>query len=122
MEGPYDRPCPGCEGTGRVMARAWADWLRVYRRIEFGIADPVTRLAALVDHMNARPAHVEITLLPCPHCDGVGYLLTCRGRQLVGLLRRLLPELVDRQLRRAKPGAAPPSTAGSSPPAHLRPL
>jgi hypothetical protein len=116
---PFDRPCSTCEGIGRVTARAWLDWVETYRRIEFGIADPMTRLAALVGHMREGSDPLPIPQRACPECDGRGRVLTEPGRELVEFLRQRLPELIERRLRDIRTSAAPTDDAGGQPP-HLR--
>ena len=120
---PFDRPCPDCEGIGQVAANAWLDWVETYRQIEFGIVDPVARLAALADHMRGGPEPPPVAQGSCAQCDGSGRVLTQPGRELVDFLRQRLPDLIERRLndiysRTVPPPAAATGDSGDRPP-HL---
>lgn len=116
----FDRPCPTCEGIGGSGARAWLDWVQTYRRIEFAIADPVARLAALADHIRDGADPPPISPGVCPECDGSGRVLTEPGRELMEFLGQRLPDLIERRLRDLRPDSAPPGApddyTGSRPP------
>lgn len=122
VDDPLDRQCPGCEGAGRVMARAWRNWMEEYRRIEFGTVDPVARLTALIDHMRAQPSPHR-AVRACPQCGGSGLLPTERGQELLDFLERHLPGVIDRYLWQTEAGARQGGGGGRSGggrPSHLR--
>lgn len=82
---PWERPCSTCDGSGRVISRAWLAWHMEYGQLE-RLTDMTSRLTALAEHVRRAPQEPEEAT--CPECGGDGVVVTELGLALLDFLDR----------------------------------